>query len=380
MKIGILAYRQYPFISANTSIAYTLGKYIAEHTDNEVVYIGRFQNESQRSVCEHEGIPIRFFNSSPKDIPGRIQNYTRRVFGEDVGYSEESATLKKIIKDESVDALICVIAPADDLYIVSKANLNIPTIVYQLDPFYNVNDVVNSRLKKNFIKIVSGERIKHIFTTDLLYEEYRQNKEFSEVLKKFSVVQFPKLKKPESITANIGEHSKTTLLYAGSLYRTIRSPEILAKLCKSLPEKAEIVFCGGCDNQEDVELLKKAGVVCKGYLSQAELSEEYKKADILVNIGNLVKNQLGSKLIDYIAIGKPILNISQIVNCPTVKVLDNYNLKLSLFADELLDSKSSICEFINKSKGQTIPFDEIRKRYEEYTPEYVCTHILEKLK
>ena len=41
MKIGILAYRQYPYISANTSIAYTIGQYIKENTEHQVVYIGR---------------------------------------------------------------------------------------------------------------------------------------------------------------------------------------------------------------------------------------------------------------------------------------------------------------------------------------------------
>ena len=38
MNIGILAYRQYPFISANTAIAYTIGNSILEH---KVIHIGK---------------------------------------------------------------------------------------------------------------------------------------------------------------------------------------------------------------------------------------------------------------------------------------------------------------------------------------------------
>ena len=381
MKIGILAYRQYPYISANTSIAYTLGEYISRNTSDEVVYIGRLQDETQKVIKDFDGTPICFFNEKPKDVPGRLTNYIRKVFGNRFGYSEEIKSLKKIVKEQKIDALICVIAPIDDLYIASEAKLSIPVAVYQLDPFYNINDTVNQRLKKEFIKLISKDNICGLFTTDLLYNEYSRDEAFSDILEKVQVLQFPKLKKSKASGINKTENRKSTLLYAGSLYRGIRNPDILVSLSEALPENAQIVFCGGCDCPEDFEAIKKSKVVCKGYLSQDELAKEYEKADVLVNIGNLVKNQLGSKIIDYISTGKPILNISQIENCPTLSVLENYRLKLNLKSEELkeVSVKESIGEFVERSKDEVIPFEEIEVLYSDYTPQNVCNRILEKI-
>lgn len=378
MKIGILAYRQYPYISANTSIAYTIGQYIKENTEHQVVYIGRLQDETQRAVSEYEGIPVCFFNNKPLKYYSRFTNYTRKMFGDGTCYSREATRLKKIVAEEKIDALICIIAPSDNLYIVNKAKLDIPVVLYQLDPFFSVNDIVNEKLKKSLVHIIAKDNIIHFFTTDLLYKEYYHYDEFKPFLDKISVLQFPKLKYHYT-DRTLDFNKKTKMLYAGSLYSGIRSPQILIELSKGLPEHTEIVFCGGCDNPSDIKKLKDNGIICKGYLSQTELEKEYNEADVLINIGNLVKNQLGSKLIDYISTGKPIVNIYQIEMCPTLSVLEKYNLCISLCSGDLNgnSAKTKLHDFLSGIKGQIIPFDEIQKTYVEYTPEYVCNSILD---
>ena len=378
MNIGIVAYRQYPYISANTSIAYTIGKYISENTNHKIVYIGRFQDESQNDVKDHDGIPILFFNKTPKNSSSKFVNYTRKVFGENNGYCEEAKELRSIVKNNSIHALICIIAPADDLYIVSNAKLNIPIVLYQLDPFYNVNDVTRPKLKKLFIKFLSDSNIVHVFTTDLLFDEYKKDNDFIKLMNKISVLQFPKLTKDYYVSKTKFETDKRVLLYAGSLYKGIRSPDILINLKKALPQNTELVFCGGCDNSEDMQRLEASGIVCKGYLSPKDLVAQYSRASVLINIGNLVNNQLGSKIIDYIASGKPIINISQIPFCPTLPVLDNYDLKLNLKSDSLEDEsvKQQISDFIDDASSKSLSFNEIEDKYCEYTPKYVSEQIL----
>ena len=61
MKIGILAYRQYPYVSANTHIAYIIGQQLCDF-GNEVVYIGRKQNAVQNEISNYQGNKIRFLN------------------------------------------------------------------------------------------------------------------------------------------------------------------------------------------------------------------------------------------------------------------------------------------------------------------------------
>ena len=46
MKIGILIYRQYPYISANTAIGYEIGEELSKRDGCEVVYIGRKEKQA----------------------------------------------------------------------------------------------------------------------------------------------------------------------------------------------------------------------------------------------------------------------------------------------------------------------------------------------
>ena len=65
MKIGILAYRQKPYISANTAIAYTIGEHLSK--TQEVVFIGRKQDDRQREEDTYKNIEVKYLNSIPKD-------------------------------------------------------------------------------------------------------------------------------------------------------------------------------------------------------------------------------------------------------------------------------------------------------------------------
>lgn len=377
MKIGILAYRQYPYISANTAIAYTVGDCMEGH---EVVYIGRKQDDCQNNISEYHGKKIRFLNVTVKMEQGsRFKNVVRRVIGDEVFLLSDAQALKKIVCEEKIEAIICVIAPNDNASIVLGANLNIPTYIYQLDPFYNSFDRINESLKKKFLKLLS--KTDHLFTTDLLYEEYRKDKEVSAYLSKISVVQFPKLISPNIQERRESFKKKVVLLYAGTLYHKIRNPQIMVDLKNCLSENFELIFCGSCDEPTDMQLLKEAGIICKGYCSQEILANETENADILINIGNLVRNQLGSKIIDYIATGKPILNIIQFAECPTVNVLKEYDLKFNISVAELQGKQhaNEMKVYLETVLEKRIPFSEIQQMYIEYTPQFVAKTIIEQI-
>ncbi len=376
MKIGILAYRQYPYISANTAIAYSIGNQLSGGVDScEVIYIGYKQEDKQNDVFEYEGSKIRFFNNDIEPKLNRVQNYIHKILGDKVRLNKYSKGLSQIVTEEKVDAIVCCIAPVDDALIVYYANLKIPVILYQLDPYYNLNDEINIQKKKQFIEIVN--KCKHVFTTELLYEEYKNDSDFDDIISKISVVQFPKIDKQKYTSTRKEKDEKITFLYAGTLYKGIRNPQMLIELKDILPNNFEVVFCGGCDDLESEEVLKRVGIKCLGYLSQEELLNEYKKADILINIGNSVKNQMGSKIIDYISTGKPILNIYQFKNCPTIKALEKYDNVINMHSEELKQeiTKNKMEEFCKNNKRKIIPWEEIYNNYNEYTPEYVSKQI-----
>lgn len=365
MKIGILAYRQMPYISANTAIAYIIGEQLSKR--NEITYIGRKQDASQDSISSYKGNSIKYLNKNPSDRLTRVRDYLIRIGLIRLAFYKDVIEMERIIKKESIEALICLIAPNEDAFISMSAKLQIPVFLYQLDPFYNLHDVESPRLKRLFIGYL--KKAEHVFTTELLMNQYNCDREIHQYLNKITVVQFPKLIKPQLYKKEASE--KTVLLYSGSLYAD-RKPEFLIELVKCLTDDCMVVFCGKCETKEDEQRLIDNSVLCRGYCTQSELEQEMAKANIFINIGNSVRNQLPSKIIDYISTGKPIINLYQIGECSSKKVLGSYKYHLNLEVNAISKSKELLHEFILKLKNKVIPWDEIQAQYKEYTPAYVA--------
>ena len=115
-----------------------------------------------------------------------------------------------------------------------------------------------------------------------------------------------------------------------------------------------------------------------GQLSKLECDEWLNKANVLVNVGNSVTNQVPSKLFDYISKGKCILNTYKNYNCPTLKYLKNYSLAINVFEKTELnnDSVKFIETQIKNYMSKTISFSLIEKKYFNCTPIYVSNQIL----
>lgn len=274
-----------------------------------------------------------------------------------------------------LEALICMTAPNDDAHIAISAKLDIPVFLYQLDPFYSFGDTVHVRNKSLFIKYL--KRFSAVFTTQLLMQEYQHDEELLPYLTKISVLQFPKIREHTDQSGQLT--SRKRLLYAGTLYAG-RNHRFLIDLKRMLPENYDIVFCGNCDNNSNMEELKESGIICLGYCDPSKLENEISTSSMLINIGNIVHNQLPSKVIDYISTGKPIINIFQIDACPSLDVLKDYKYCLSIKASDLLSMKETVQRFCLQYAEARMPWASIKELYREYTPEYVSGIILKKIK
>lgn len=380
MNIGFFIYRQYPFISANTAIGYDIALCLNKMEGYHVHLIGFSQSDIQRKVTDFQGMPIHFINRTYKEVrKGRLQNYLQRFIDRDYFYKRESRRLMDIVEENKIDLLICVVAPAETSIIAYGAKLNIPIILYQLDPFYNHNDIIDNKLREYFLKI--AQKTSWIFTTDLLFDCYKKDEKFNNYLDKISILHFPKIKRHIECTNNSRcLQKKPQLLYGGSLYRDIRSPNILLNVKKVLGNDVDLLFLGTCDSDSDFRRLQESGIICMGHCSPEHLFHAIAESDVLINIGNKVHNQLGSKLIEYISTGKPILNITQIDQCPSLYVLRNYSNCLSLSAEDL-GEKTTILKMKNFifSPKNAIDWNTICELYHEYTPEYVTKKIEQKI-
>ncbi|MBQ9730332.1 MAG: hypothetical protein IJV80_05935 [Clostridia bacterium] len=379
MKIGIITYRQFPYVSANTSIGYIIGENIARRDGYEVVFIGHKQDPAQNNVCEYKGIKIRYFNDKiPTKKSARIKNIVQKFFG-DLAFLFNARKLRKIVKEEQIDALVCVQSPPETAWIAKRAKLKIPCYLYQLDPFHIHGDVENLKQRKQFLKLLKS--FSGVFATTPLQRYYEREKDFQYLVRKGLVKEckHPTLVKPKQVEVQAIKKDKTRLVYGGTLYRGVRDPKILADLKKALSDDIEICFFGGCDNAQDFAMLKQTGVICGGRVSPERLQEEYRKADVLINIGNKIKMQDASKVVDYMALGKPILHIHQFADLTSTETLEKYPLKCCVDAATLSDGAGSdlVNTFINESKGKSVPYEKVEKWYEEYTPQYVADSVLE---
>ena len=112
-------------------------------------------------------------------------------------------------------------------------------------------------------------------------------------------------------------------------------------------------------------------------VSQLEMHQILESADVMVNLGNTTTNQFPSKVLDYISLGKPIINIYKNKNCPTLEVLDKYPLSISLYeGDDIQTNADRLRSFIHDSFGKTIGTDEINRIFYDYRPSYVASEIL----
>jgi hypothetical protein len=127
------------------------------------------------------------------------------------------------------------------------------------------------------------------------------------------------------------------ITFTGTLYKNIRSPSALIKIYNSLKDlyKNEIIelhFYGAINDCEDYfQNLNKSiasNIYLHGIVSRTEVQDAMIDSNLLVNIGNKSKYQLTSKLIEYISLGKPILNISNSNDDCSLSVLEKYTNKI----------------------------------------------------
>lgn len=129
------------------------------------------------------------------------------------------------------------------------------------------------------------------------------------------------------------------MVFVGTLYRNLRSPRFLlechaALRAALLPLRLELHFYGATNDCGD-ELraaCRRAedAIVVHGLVGRAAAHQAMVDADVLVNIGNRSETQLASKVVEYMAMGKPILNLTGLAADPSVDALADYPAALTV--------------------------------------------------
>ena len=149
------------------------------------------------------------------------------------------------------------------------------------------------------------------------------------------------------------DENRLTLAYFGAFYDGIRSPlhflrllEAIAMAMPDLYQQLEICFFGGIGGKAQ-DCFKEFPALAHSFklyeaISRPQALFLMQQTDILLNIGNLTIHQLPSKSVDYLASGKPILNISYHQEDPFQKVFDTYPAICNLFFEEEIISAAQL--------------------------------------
>ena len=279
--------------------------------------------------------------------------------------------------DNSYDAVIGVSFPFTACLGAAKARLNIPFFYYQLDPYFSHYLQPNKRMSLNQERYVC-RKAKTIMLTDLIYKEYMQSP-LKKYLKKSIVVGFPAIEQAEStsLSATKKVNGRIHMLYLGSLYYDIRSPKGFLKLASEMIRNGidlSVDFVGpvfGTPDEDTISYLHNLGdhVMFHGRVNGKEAKDWFEKTDILINIGNTIKNQMPSKIFEYFSSGKPILNFFKFDQCPTLQYTIKYPHCMNIPENFTLsqDFIASVRDFCVSNVGCRIPYNEVENIFSDFT-------------
>jgi glycosyltransferase involved in cell wall biosynthesis len=135
--------------------------------------------------------------------------------------------------------------------------------------------------------------------------------EFPESAGKFAVV--PPLLSVPAPGADPLPRTGSHLVFVGTLYRALRNPEpllaLFAELRRRRPDVA-LHFFGEIHDCGALFAPLPEGVHLHGAVPRATAAAAMRQADALVNIGNATAHQLPSKLVEYVAARRPVLNFA----------------------------------------------------------------------
>lgn len=177
------------------------------------------------------------------------------------------------------------------------------------------------------------------------------------------------------------------LVYSGLLAKDYRSPLKLIELMKGVSKELNITCLffsrGDCEDELRKAEIETNGMIKRmGYVSQQELASYTKRADFLLDIGNTLSGEdfsLPSKVIEYMAIGKPIIHMNG-KNDIAIEYLKKYGLAINVGGGlSAMEDRDEVLKFIKGNMGKRIPFENVVKMFPQNTPEYTADLIINQI-
>ncbi len=290
------------------------------------------------------------------------------IFPNNLFWYEKKAykMLEKINTEKNIDAIFTVSSPVTAHATGKRYKDKHPEIVwttYTVDSF-----AAQCRSTKKYERAKKYEtRLLQNADFSLLSKEIWDNSEFlyKGFENKFAVLNYLMPKRYISITeSNIFDSNKINLLYSGRFYRKIRNPEFLLKIIEEAGNDIVLHLYEWSDCEEIIDeyIKRNTNIIRHEPVFNDKMPEIMESADILVNVGNTLKEFIPSKTYEYIAVGKPIVHIYQ--SDYEDEILKNYPIILQISSkDNIENSTKKLREFCRENCKKRINEKDISNIY-----------------
>ncbi len=354
-----------------------------------------FKDSSRIFDKELENVPREEKRKEILKFIFRHPVYAAGIFVLSTGYPYKTTDkrylkkVKKLIREEKIDAVICFCYPFDKVKLLFDAQLPVKKIYYQFDP-HGLHETwtVENKVQKMADETAVIAKSDATITTQVLAKQYAETEGYSEYSHKITGADFPVLaqKQPENVEIPFDFSSENTnILFCGTMDDGFRNPDYVLGTFAQVFEKDPSVKVYFLGPQQGVKVTQWAEkypdniFVHPGVPNNIAVAATY-KADMLLNIGNAISNMVPSKIFDYFATGKAIVNVQKIENAPDIEYFEKYPLQITLpeYSGETQPEK--LYEFIKENKGKHLDYSRVKDLYYTATPEYVASLIENALK
>lgn len=257
-------------------------------------------------------------------------------------------------------------------------------VIYELDP-YAYNLVLKYPKLLFYYRYSQENKVFHnadiIMLTHELFNQYSQKSFFLKYKFKFVNIGIPIMK--TNNIKNMSSKKICKVVYTGSFYNKIRKPEYMLNLLGVVANSVgnfQLHLYGPSPSSVSSKYkdIFKEKLYLHGRVSKKQVKSALSEANVLINIGNSVNNQLPSKVLEYIGMGKPIINFYSIPDDTSNQYLEHYPLALLLEQNNEITNEdvNKVIEFIEDSKNKQISNELISKLYKEDTIDAVKRKIV----
>ncbi len=301
-------------------------------------------------------------------------------------YKKAYKTLLEIHEANPVDVVFTVNSPfAAHLagLAFKKKHPEVRWVAYTVDPYYAgyLSGQKNGVEGNNAFQ--AEKRVLSYADANLLSEEVYQNstKLYDSIKEKTYPLPYLLLKPRQKEFKETFEDPCVHLVYAGRFYRELRSPKYLLETMLKIknPEiKLHLYAVSDCEAMIDANVEKSHGRILRhAIVSSSEILKILLQADVLINVENTLPEFKPSKIFEYIAAGKPIVNFYSGDNPDPTLSLYPECLMIREGKDMMAENALRIETFCSGAKNRDVGWDAIDQIYSKHLPQEV-QHILRK--